>query len=125
MCCEGSVCPPLLQEYTGNSKPLFPVSNTTKLPHCWHHSSHPNCPPAHWQILSHFFLFILSLLMLYTSAFLFVEQEYSPQAQVQFCRNILSSFPKIPSHATLFWGFFSLTEKAVITEKAVHLLLEM
>lgn len=24
MCCEGSVCPPLSQEYAGNSKPCFP-----------------------------------------------------------------------------------------------------
>lgn len=77
-------------------------------------SYHTAGTPVHTQAaLQHtdrlfliFFLFLLLLLMLYTSTFLFVDQEYTtPQAlQVKFCRNLLSSFPKISSHTTLFWG---------------------
>lgn len=75
-------------------------------------SYHTAGTPVHTQVaLQHTgrlflnFMFPLLLLMLYTSTFLFIDQEYCLQVlQVQFCRNLLSNFPKVSSRATLFLG---------------------
>lgn len=116
MYCEGSVCPPLPQEYAGNSKPWFPISNTTKL-HTAGTAVHTQAALQHaGRLFLTFFMFLLLLLMLYTATFLFVDQEYSPcptkPVKFNFAGIFCPAFPKF--HTPRYFGGFPLSAKALL-----------